>query len=89
MSDEGVNTFLQGTTTRAIGFGRVVEEDNPILISNGSCVSIAIRLKQLKSSVSTCPFQIQHSIFETDELHPPANERRLFVEGKAGGHKGW
>ena len=53
------------------------------------CFSIAVRLNQLKSSVSTCPFQTQHSIFETDELRPPANERPPFGEGKAGGHNGW
>ena len=54
--------------------GRVVEDGVPNLISNGSCFSITVLCKRLRSSVSTCPFRIQHTTFSADEMHPPANE---------------
>ena len=60
------------------GFGRVVVENRSNLILNGSCGSIAILLKRLRVPVSTCPFQIQNSTFQTDALHLPANERVPF-----------
>ena len=46
-------------------FDRIVQEDRPSLILNGSCVSIAVRLQQLRASVSSCPFQKQHAVFQT------------------------
>ena len=45
------------------------------MISNGSCISTAVRLKRLRASVLICPFPIKHDTLRTDELHPPANER--------------
>ena len=45
-------------------FARTLQEDRPNLISNGPCVSIAARLKH-------------HDIFQTAELHPPADEHSL------------
>ena len=56
----------------------MAEEHGPNLTSDGSCVSIAVRLKQLTASVSACPFQIWHASFRTDDLHPPDNERPPF-----------
>ena len=53
----------------------MVQEDPSNLITNGLCVSIAVRLKWLRASVSTCPLQIQHAKFKTNELHPSAKER--------------
>ena len=55
-------------------FDRMVQEDRTNLISHGSCISVAVRLKRLRPSVSLCPFQIQHAVYQTDELHPPAKE---------------
>ena len=46
-------------------FSCIVEQDHPNLISTG------LWLKWPRASVSTCPFQIQHAIFQADELHPP------------------
>ena len=45
-------------------FHPTLQEDRPNLIPNGPCVSIAARLKH-------------HSIFQTAELHPPADEHSL------------
>ena len=59
-------------------FAHAAEEDRPYLISNESCVSIAVRLKLLNTSVSTFPFQIWHAIYQKDEQHPPAKERPQF-----------
>ena len=47
-------------------FGRMDEEDRSYLILNGTCVSTAVPFKQLRISVSTCPFQIQHIIFQNE-----------------------
>ena len=41
-------------------------------------IIIAVWLERLRASVSAPAFQIQHAIFQTDELHPPANERPPF-----------
>ena len=41
------------------------------------------RLKRFGASISTCPFQIQHAIFRTDEPHPPA----VWTEVKAQGQR--
>ena len=49
------------------------EEVRPNLTSNGSCVSISIRLQWLRASVLTCPFQIQHAIFHK-RLTAPASQ---------------
>lgn len=35
---------------------------------------MAVWLKQLKALDSTCPFQLQHDVFQMDELHLPATE---------------
>ena len=64
---------LTHDSVRLCGWGELSE-----LITHGSCVSIAVRFKRLTASVSTSPFQIQHTLFQTDELHVPANERRPF-----------
>ena len=44
----------------------MVEEDCPNLISSGSCVTIAIQLKQLGVVFSASLFQIKHAVFQTD-----------------------
>ena len=55
------------------------EEECLNLISDRSCVSIAIHLKQLRASVSTCSFQTQHAVFQIGEyMHWPACERLPF-----------
>lgn len=38
----------------------MADKDRPNLISNGPCVSMAVRLKGFRTSFSNCPFQIQH-----------------------------
>ena len=43
--------------------------------SNGPCSN---RLKRLSDLVSICPLQRRRDRFQTDELHPPANERPPF-----------
>ena len=41
--------------------------------------------KRLRSSVSTCPFRIQHATFPADEMHPPTNELLPFgLKGSKG-----
>ena len=35
---------------------------------------MAVRFKRLTASVSACPFQTLHALFQTDGLHPPAIE---------------
>ena len=85
------SSFLAGRWSRSYTrrVGPTVEaEDRPLenLVSNGSCVSIAVRLKQMmwgliSSDVGlstgdlflTCPFQLQHAMFQTGELHLPAS----------------
>ena len=37
----------------------------PSLVLSRSCVSLAVRLERLTASVSTCPFQIHHAVFQT------------------------
>ena len=59
-------------------FGQMLLKDRPNLISNGSCVNIAVRLKRLRTSVSTSPFQIKLAILQTDELLPPSSELQPF-----------
>ena len=49
-------------------FGCMVEGDCPNLISDGLFVCRAIWLKWLSTSGLTCLFQIQHGIFQMDEL---------------------
>ena len=58
---------------------------------NGLYFSIAKQLQPVSTLVSTCPFQIQQDTFQTDELHPPANEcpSSGLKWTKARGHKGW
>ena len=51
-----------GCTSR---FAPMAEGDRQNLILNGSCVSIAVRLKRPTTSISTGPFQIQHVIYKT------------------------
>ena len=70
---------------------RTVVEDSWNLMSNGSCVSIAFRLKRLIASVSICHFHIRHAIFETVNcIRQPVSASRLeWSEGKAEGQKGW
>ena len=53
-------------------------EDSLKLISNGSCVRTTVWMKRLRASVSTCPFETLHTVFQTDELHPPANRHPVF-----------
>ena len=43
--------------------------DCPHLVSDGSCVSMAVWLKQLSTLVSTCLFQIQHTMFQIDDTY--------------------
>ena len=57
-------------------FSHMAEEGRPNLISNRSCIGIAVRLKQLTASVSTWPFQMQHAIFQT-ELTASIRQSRL------------
>ena len=57
------------------------------LISNGSCVSIAVRQKPPEASVSTCLFQVQHDIFQADVRRPPAIERPPFGLKKRKGQR--
>ena len=68
-----------------------MHEDRPNLISNGSCVSIVVRLKGPRASVLTCPFQIQRVFSKRMNcfLQPVSARRLESSEGKAGGHKGW
>ena len=63
-------------------FGRVVEEDGLNMVSNGLCVSITVRLKLPRASVSTCPFLIQHDRTYSKQMNcirQPINGRPSFV----------
>ena len=70
----------------------MVQEGRPNLISNESCVGIALQLtdtvetvqKRLGASVFTCEFQIQRVVLQTDELHSQASEYLLGVKRRAG-----
>ena len=63
----------------------MVQEGRPNLISNESCVRIALQLtdtvetvqKRLGTSIFTCEFQIQRVVLQTDEVHSQANEYLL------------
>ena len=72
----GLNTRLKALIHSRSG--RMVDADCSNLISDGLCVCRAIWLKWLSTSGLTCLFQIQHVIFQMDELHLPANECPLF-----------
>ena len=49
-----------------------------------ACVCVCVRacvcgtVETAQSVVSTCPFQMQHAIFQMAKPHPPANERPPF-----------
>ena len=47
----------------------------PNLMSNGSSVSMAVRFKRLRASISTCPFQTQHAVFLNFVLQPMSARR--------------
>ena len=63
-------------------FIRMVEEESPNRISDGSYVSITVLLKQLRSPVSTSPFQMQHATYKRMNCI-----RQPFGQGKASDHK--
>ena len=65
----GPSSSTDTRTVSAVWFRKIVQTWN----SNGSSVSIAVRLKRLRTSISTRPFQIQHAILKMDDLLPPAN----------------
>ena len=65
LGNEMCLTYTTSITVRFL-ITCMVEEDCPNLISSGSCVTIAIQLKQLGVVVSASLFQIKRAVFQTD-----------------------